>query len=99
MAECKEARARRGLEFPVPLLYPEKPTRVTITMENTIFRALSKERPVDWGHVVKDVVQRLFSEMGKSKMTSICSYVFHMYCAHEVLLPAKKKEYWIKEAL
>ena len=68
-------------------------------MGNTIFGALSGERPVDWGQVVKDVVQRLFSEMGKSKATPICPYVFHMYHLHEVLLPAEKKEYRIKEAL
>ena len=66
-------------------------------MENTIFGALSRERPIDWGQVVKDVVQRLFSGMGKSKTTPICPYVFHMYHAHKVLLPAKKKEYRIAE--
>src|SRR5579875_2756940 len=61
ISKCKEVRARRALEFLVPLLYSEKPTRVTITVGNTIFRALSGERPVDWGVVVKDVVQRLLS--------------------------------------
>ena len=99
VSECKEARARRVLEFLVPLLYSEKPTRVTITVENTIFEALSEERLVDLGQVVKDVVQRLFAEMGKSKATLICPFIFHMYHTHEVLLPAKKKEYRIAEAL
>ena len=37
--------------------------------------------------------------MGKSKATPICPYVFHLYYAHELLLPAKKKEYRIHEAL
>ena len=50
---CKEARARRVLEFLVPHLYLEKPTRVTIMVENTIFGALSRDRPVDWGAVLK----------------------------------------------
>ena len=99
VADCKEARARRVLEFLVPLLYPEKPTRVIITMDNTIFGALSWERLVDWGLVVKDLVQRLFFGMGKSKATPICPYVFHLYQLHEVLLLAEKKEYKVKEAL
>ena len=99
VADYKEARARRILEFLVPLLYPEKPTRVTITVGNTIFGALSEERPVDWGLVVKDLVQQLFSRMGKSKATPICPYVFHIYQSHKVLLLAEKKEYRIKEAL
>ena len=56
VADCRDPRVRRVLEFLVPLLYPEKPTRVTITVGNTIFGALSGERPVDWGIVVKDLV-------------------------------------------
>ena len=47
VVDYKEPRARKVLEFLVPLLYPEKPTRVTITVGNTVFGALSKERPVD----------------------------------------------------
>ena len=80
--ECKDLRARRVLEFLVPLLYSEKPTRVTITVGNTIFGALSGERPIDWRHVMKDVVQRLFVGMGRSKATPLCSYVFHIHVAH-----------------
>ena len=45
------------------------------------------------------LVQRLHFGMGKSKATPICPYVFHLYHSHELLLPAKKKEYRIKEAL
>ena len=99
VADCKDPRVKRVLEFLVPLLYPEKPTRVTITIGNTIFGALSGERSVDWGIVVKDLVQRLLSGMGKSKATPICPYIFHLYHSHELLLPAVKKEYRIQEAL
>ena len=99
VADCRDPRVRRVLEFLVPLLYPEKPTRVTITVGNTIFGALSEERPVDWGVVVKDVVQRLLFGMGKSKATPIYPYIFHLYHAHKLLLTAKKKEYRIQEAL
>ena len=86
VVDCKDSRAKRVLEFLVPLLYPEKPTRVTITVGNTIFGALSRERLVDWGIVVKDLVQRLLSGMRKSKATRICPYVFHLYHLQELLL-------------
>ena len=95
VADCKDPRVKRVLEFLIPLLYPEKPTRVTIIVGNTIFGALSGERPVDWGIVVKDLVQRLLSGMGKSKATLICPYIFCLYHSHELLLPAEKKEYRI----
>ena len=49
--------------------------------------------------MVKDLVQRLLSGMGKSKATPICPYIFHLYHSHELLLLAEKKEYQIKEAL
>ena len=98
VVDCKDPRAKRVLEFLVPLLYPEKPTRVTITVGNTIFGALSGERPVDWGIVVKDLVQRLLSGMGKSKATPIYPYIFHLYHSHKLLLPAEK-EYRTKETL
>ena len=49
--------------------------------------------------MVKDLVQRLLSGMGKSKATLICPYIFHLYQSHELLLPAEKKEYRIQEAL
>ena len=75
VVDYKDPRIKRVLEFLVPLLYPEKSTRVTITVGNTIFGALSGERPVDWGIVVKDLVQRLLSRMGKSKATPICSFL------------------------
>ena len=99
VVDCKDPRVKRVLEFLVPLLYPEKPTRVTITVGNTTFRALSGERPIDWGIVVKDLVQRLLSGMGKSKATPICPYIFHLYHSHELLLLVEKKEYQIQEAL
>ena len=99
VVDCKDSRVKRGLEFLVPLLYPEKPTRVTITVGNTIFEALSGKRPVDWGIVVKDLVQRLRSAMGKSKATPICPYVFHLYHSQELLLSNEKKEYRTKDAL
>ena len=37
--------------------------------------------------------------MDRSKATPICPYTFHLYHSYELLLPAEKKEYRIKEAL
>jgi hypothetical protein len=47
ISDCVVEWERRVLEFIVPILYPEKPNRVTITLGNTIFGSLSGERPVD----------------------------------------------------
>ena len=47
VADCKDARKHRLLEFLTPILYPEKPTRVTIMIGNMIFGALDGEHPID----------------------------------------------------
>ena len=51
------------------------------------------------GSVIRDVVQRLYAGMGKSKVTLLCPYVFHLYHTNECLLPSMKKGYWIAKAL
>ena len=45
--ECRDDRERTVLEFIVPIVHPDKPTRVTRTIGNTIFGALEGDRPVD----------------------------------------------------
>ena len=52
LADYEDSRAKRILEFLIPILYPEKPIRVTVTVGNTIFGALLGERKVDWGVVL-----------------------------------------------
>ena len=47
IADCEDSRAKRVLEFLISILYPEKPTRVTVVVGNTIFGALLGERKVD----------------------------------------------------
>ena len=42
VADCIDPRKRRVLDFIVPILYPKKPNRVTMMVDNTIFGALSR---------------------------------------------------------
>ena len=73
------------LEFLIPILYPEKPTRVTVTVGNTIFGALLGERKVDWGIVLQAVVAKLVEGARKLKATPIGPYLFHLYMGQELL--------------
>ena len=52
VVDCVDPREQRVLEFVVPILYLEKPTRITVTLANTIFGALSGIRKVSWGLVI-----------------------------------------------
>ena len=85
IADCEDSRAKRVLEFLIPILYPEKPTRVTIMVGNTIFVALLGERKVDWRIVLQAVVAKLVEGARKLKATPIGPYLFHLYMGQEVL--------------
>ena len=52
---CRNSRQHRVLEFIVPIIHLDKPTRVTITIGDTIFGALDGGREVDLGVVFRDV--------------------------------------------
>ena len=45
--DCRNPRERRVIEFILPILSPEKPKRLNITMANTLFGAMSGIRPVN----------------------------------------------------
>ena len=64
--ECRDPRERRLLEFLVPIVHPDKPTRVTRMIGNTIFGAISRKRPVDWAIIFMELVNRLVGRAGKT---------------------------------
>ena len=47
VGDCRNDRQRRLLEFLVPIVHLDKPTRVTITIRNTIFGALDGGKEVE----------------------------------------------------
>jgi hypothetical protein len=54
--DCTHVQHRRVLAFLVPILSPEKPNRVTVTMGNTIFGALNGGRKVNWARIITNLV-------------------------------------------
>ena len=74
-------------------MHPDKPTQVTRTIGNTIFGALSGERPVDWGKVFSELVQRLVGGAGKSKPTPICPFLYHLYKCKGLLTEEEETDY------
>ena len=77
----------------VPIIHPDKLTRVTITIGNTIFGALDGGREVDWGVIFRDMAQRLAKGVGKPKPTPICPFLFHLYEGQGLLMADKELDY------
>jgi hypothetical protein len=97
--DCIDDRHRRLLAFLVPVLHPEKPTRVTITLGNTIFGSLSGERKVDWARIVSELVLQLVSRVGKSRATPVCPYLFHLYHENQLLTDREEKVWRTQEVI
>ena len=91
--ECRDDRERRVLEFIVPIVHPDKPTQVTRTLGNTIFGALEGDRPVDWGKIFMDLVHRLVGGAGKTKLTPICPFLYHLYESQGLLTEEEETDY------
>ena len=90
---CRDARERRLLEFLVPIVHPNKPTRVIRTLGNTIFGALSGERSVDWAVIFMELVNRLVGGAGKTKPTPICPFLYHLYESKGLLTEDEETDY------
>jgi hypothetical protein len=86
-----DPRHRQVLAFLVPILYPEKPNRITVTMGNTIFGALNGGRKVNWARIITNLVIQLAARVGKSCASSICPFLYHLYERKELLLPEEEK--------
>ena len=93
VSDCDDFRAKHVLEFLIPILYLEKPTRVIVTVGNTVFGALLRNRPVDWGLLIYDVVTQMVRLVSKRKPTMVCPFMFHLYKERQVLRSPKLATY------
>jgi hypothetical protein len=97
--DCKDPQHRRLLAFLVPIVYPEKPNRITVTWGNTIFDALNGGRKVNWARVITTFVIQLAARVGKSRATPICPFLYHLYERKELLKPEEEKSWKIQEGM
>lgn len=76
--DCRNPRDHRVIEFLLPILYPEIPKQLSITMGNMIFGALSRARLVNWGRLIQELVEKLIPYIGK-KPSPLSPYLLHLY--------------------
>jgi hypothetical protein len=97
--DCKDPRHRRMLAFLAPIIYPDKPNRITVTLGNTIFGALIGGRKVNWARIITNLVIQLTSRVGKSRASPICSFLYHLYERKELLKPKEERTWKIQEGM
>jgi hypothetical protein len=97
--DCTDPRHRRVLAFLVPILYPEKPNQITVTLGNTIFGALNGGRKVNWARIITNLVIQLAARVGKSRASPICPFLYYLYERKELLKPEEEKQWKVQEAM
>jgi hypothetical protein len=97
--DCTDPRHRRMLAFLAPIVYPEKPNRITVTLGNTIFGALIGRRKVNWAKIITNLVIQLASRIGKSRASLICPFLYHLYERKELLKPEEEKTWKVQEGM
>jgi hypothetical protein len=95
--DCKDPRHKRLLAFLVPIVYPKKPNRITVTWGNMIFGALNGGWKVNWARVITTLVVQLAARLDKSHTTPICPFLYHLYERKELLKPEEEKQWKIQE--
>ena len=93
VSDCEVFRTKQVLEFLIPILYLEKSTRVTVTMENTVFGELMGDQPVDWRLLIYNVVTRMVGLVSTGKPTMVCPFMFHLYKKRQVLRSSELATY------
>ena len=68
--DCRNPREHRVIEFLLPILYSEKPKRLSIMMANTIFGVLSGTRPVKSGWLIWELVEKLIPTLARKPLFS-----------------------------
>jgi hypothetical protein len=97
--DCTDVRHRRVLAFLVPILYPENPNWVAVTIGNTIFGALNGGRKVNWARIISNLVVQLVARVGKSRASPICPFLYYLYERKELLRVEEEKNWKIQEAM
>ena len=81
------------LAFLVPILSPEKPYNITLTLATTLLLAYSEKKVVDWGSIIGELVHRLATNTKRGQPSYIGHFLFHLY-AHENLLTDEEETQW-----
>ena len=72
------------LEFLLPILNPDKPKRISLTMVNTLFGAMCGFRPINWGFIIHEVVGRALPHIGR-KPSFLSLFILHIYQHYDLL--------------
>jgi hypothetical protein len=93
---CQNLRELRVIEFILPILSLEKPKQLNIIMANTLFGAMSGVRPVNWGRLIQEYVEKSITHIGR-KPSFLSPYLLHLYQHYRCINEAEEDALTIAE--
>ena len=77
------------IEFILPILSLENPKRLSITMANTLFGAMSGVRPINWGRFIQEYVEKSLTHIGR-KPSFLSPYILHLISNTDALTKQRR---------
>jgi hypothetical protein len=78
-----------------PILYPQKPQRVTVNIVSTITACLFEGIKTNWARIFLEVINKQIARKNKKTPTSLLCYFIHLY-KHKSLLTAEELQEYPK---
>ncbi|CAM6129143.1 unnamed protein product [Calypogeia fissa] len=99
LRKCNHIPLRRVLAFLVPLIYPERPNRVTVKIGSTIIASYLRMRKISWPKILEDVISKQVKILESKTPSSLSCYLAHIYFHQKVMFREEKLDYKVKVTL
>jgi hypothetical protein len=91
VTDCVNPREQRLLEYVVPILNPEKPTTLTVTLAREILSALHRRKKINWAYLVHRNIQKMARTMGSKKGCALAPFLYHLYEKNGCITSTERK--------
>ena len=91
VADCMYPREQRLLQYVVPILNPEKPTTLTVTLARGIFSALLRKKKINWAYLVHKNTQKWARNLDNKKGCPLAPFLYHLYEKEGCITEEEKK--------
>jgi hypothetical protein len=92
LAECNHQELREVFEFLIPLLNPNKPTRVTIQVASAVVDWLINKVKYSWAKIFKERIQSQVTKLQTVQVSYLAAYCLNLY--QEDALLTKQQKAW-----
>ncbi|CAM6098715.1 unnamed protein product [Calypogeia fissa] len=97
LSQCSDQDLYRVMAFLLPLLYPEKSMRVTVSVGGTIIASYIGQKVISWPKILEDVISKQVMGLTLKTPTSLACYLCHLYFAMNVMFKEDRSKYHTKK--